>query len=110
LVDTMHERKAMLAQMADAVVALPGGCGTMEELMEIITWKKLGIFTKPIVILNIEGYFDELLFMLKKAVSEHFMRPEHQSMWQVVDRPDQVVEAITNAFQWNSADRQWAVM
>jgi len=60
--------------------------------------------------LNIEGYFDELLFMLKKAVSEHFMRPEHESMWQVVDRPDQVVEAITNAFQWNSADRQWAVM
>jgi len=110
LVDTMHERKAMLAQMADAVVALPGGCGTMEELMEIITWKKLGIFTKPIVILNIEGYFDELLLMLKKAVSENFMRPEHQSMWQVVDRSDKVVEAITTALQWNSADRRWAVM
>jgi len=110
LVDTMHERKAMLAQMADAVVALPGGCGTMEELMEIITWKKLGIFTKPIVILNIEGYFDELLLMLKKAVAEHFMRPEHQSMWQVVDRSDQVVEAITNALLWNSDNRQWAVM
>jgi uncharacterized protein (TIGR00730 family) len=90
----MHTRKKTMATMADAVVALPGGCGTMEELLEIITWKQLGLFTKPIVILNINGYYDDLLRLLEKAIAEKFMRHEHHTMWQVADNPAQVFESL----------------
>ena len=68
--ETMHERKNLMAEMSDAVITLPGGCGTLEELLEIITWKQLGIYLKPIVILNINGYFTPLLNMLEKAIEE----------------------------------------
>lgn len=110
LVDTMHERKARMAKMADAVVALPGGCGTLEELMEIITWKQLGIFTKPIIIVNMEGYFNPLIDMLEKALDEKFMREEHRSMWSVVDTSDQVLDAIQNAANWDESARSFAAV
>ena len=82
-VDTMHERKKLMADLSDAVIALPGGCGTLEELLEIITWKQLGLYLNPIVILNIKGYFDPLLAMFDRAVAENFMRPAHAAMWAV---------------------------
>ena len=63
---------------ADAVIALPGGCGTLEELLEVITWKQLGIFTKPIVIVNMNGFFNDLISMLHRAIDENFMRNEHK--------------------------------
>jgi uncharacterized protein (TIGR00730 family) len=92
--ETMHERKAKMATMSDAAIALPGGCGTFEELLEIITWKQLGLYPKPIIIVNIEGYFNPLIEMLKKAIEEKFMQTEHAGMWQVVSLPDQVTAAI----------------
>ena len=110
LVDTMHERKEKMAMMADAVVALPGGCGTLEELMEVITWKRLGIFTKPIVIVNLEGYFDALILMLDRAVNEHFMRDVHRQMWVVVKTPEEVIPAIQNSVLWNSTARSFAAL
>ena len=110
LVDTMHERKEKMAMMADAVVALPGGCGTLEELLEVITWKRLGIFTKPIVIVNIEGYFDALITMLNRAVDEHFMRDEHRQMWKVVETPEEVLNAIQNSTTWDSNARSFAAL
>ena len=64
-VESMHERKQLMAQLSDAVIALPGGCGTLEELLEIITWKQLGLYLNPIVILNVGGFFDPLLQMLE---------------------------------------------
>ena len=67
--ETMHERKQRMADLADAVIALPGGCGTFEELLEIITWKQLGLFTNPIVILNTDGYYDALLALFERAVT-----------------------------------------
>lgn len=67
-VDSMHERKRLMAEKSDAVIALPGGCGTLEELLEIITWKQLGLYLQPIVILNTNGFFDPLLTMLDKAI------------------------------------------
>lgn len=70
-VENMHERKQLMADLSDAVIALPGGCGTLEELLEVITWKQLGLYLNPIVILNIKGYFDPLLAMLQKAVDEN---------------------------------------
>jgi len=110
LVDTMHERKEKMAMMADAVVALPGGCGTLEELLEVITWKRLGIFTKPIVIVNLDGYFDDLINMLNRAVDEHFMREEHRQMWEVVETPEQVIGAFQNSVSWDSNARSFAAL
>jgi len=110
LVETMHERKEKMAMMADAVVALPGGCGTLEELLEVITWKRLGIFTKPIVIVNIEGYFDALIAMLNRAVDEHFMREEHRQMWVVVETPEEVLLAIHNSANWDENARSFAAL
>ncbi len=94
LTNTMHERKEEMAQLADAFVALPGGVGTLEELMEIITWKQLGIHAKPIVIINTNGYYDKLIELLEHAADELFMRLEHLKMWEVIDEPEQVFEAL----------------
>ncbi len=106
----MHERKERMAQEADAVVALPGGCGTMEELMEIITWKQLGLFLHPIVILNIDEYYTPMIEMLQRAIDENFMRSEHARMWQVVTTPQEAVEAMRSAPQWDRNIRKIAAI
>jgi uncharacterized protein (TIGR00730 family) len=107
---TMHERKELMAQMSDAAVALPGGCGTLEELLEIITWKQLGIYIHPVVIVNINGYFDPLLEMLQKAMDGKFMRAEHAAMWQVVSCAEEVIPAIKNAPKWHTSARGFAAI
>lgn len=109
-VETMHERKQMMANIADAAVALPGGCGTLEELLEIITWKQLGLFTKPIIIVNLDGYFNPMLEMLKKTVDEQFMRQEHCQMWEVVETPEKVIEAIHHSVKWDKNFRKFAAI
>ena len=108
--ETMHERKELMARMADAVIALPGGCGTMEELLEIITWKQLGLYLNPIIILNVDGYYDPLLDMLHKAVDEHFMRPQHTGIWRVATTPAQAVEMAYNTPRWNEEVRKYAAL
>ncbi len=80
VVRSMHERKALMADLADAFVALPGGLGTWEELCEVLTWAQLGIHDKPCGILNAEGYYDGLLALLDHAVAERFVRPEHRAL------------------------------
>ncbi|VBB47332.1 conserved hypothetical protein [uncultured Paludibacter sp.] len=108
LTETMHERKEKMANLADAVVALPGGCGTIEELMEVITWKQLGIFNKPIVILNVNGYYTHLIAQLEQAVKENFMIEKHKEMWSVVEKAEDVMEAINNATSWDETARNFA--
>ncbi|MEE2752882.1 MAG: TIGR00730 family Rossman fold protein [Candidatus Latescibacterota bacterium] len=93
-VNNMHERKKLMLELADAVVALPGGCGTLEELMEAVTWKQLGLFTGPIVIVNQDGYYDPLLTMLRTCIHERFMNTYHETIWQVTDRVSQVFKAF----------------
>lgn len=110
VVETMHERKEKMAFMSDAAVALPGGCGTMEELLEAITWKQLGIFTKPIIIVNTNNYFDPLIQMLEKAVNENFMRELHKNIWTVVESADEVLEAIRLAPVWDNRVRKFAAI
>ncbi len=107
---TMHERKAYMAAIADAAIALPGGVGTLDELMEIITWKQLCIFSKPVIIVNINGYFDPLIQMFEKAIAENFMRVEHGSIWQVVNRIEDVLPAIENSSDWNKDITKFAVV
>jgi uncharacterized protein (TIGR00730 family) len=77
-VDTMHQRKAMMADLSDAFVALPGGLGTFEELFEVWTWSQLGIHNKPLGLLNIAGYYDPLIAMVEHGVTEGFLRAKHR--------------------------------
>ena len=83
-----------MAEKSDAVIALPGGCGTLEELLEIITWKQLGLYLNPIVILNTNGFFDPLLEMLENAIEGYFMRKQHGDIWHVAHSPEEAVELV----------------
>lgn len=107
---SMHERKERMAALSDAVIALPGGCGTMEELLEIITWKQLGLYFNPVVILNTAGYYDPLLSLLEKAVDQNFMRSEHQKMWVVASTPQEAIDALFSAPEWNGSVRKFAAI
>lgn len=102
--DSMHTRKERMVQNVDAAIALPGGCGTLEELMEIITWKQLGLFLKPIIILNTDHFFDPLLAMLDKCVEENFMSEQLKKTWTVVNTAEEVIPAIQNAYGWEEND------
>lgn len=101
VVSDMHARKKRFLDGTDALVALPGGCGTLEELLEVITLKRLGLFNKPIIILNTGGFYDPLLAMFDRCINEKFMNSDSANMWSVVDHPNQVVEAIENAPSWH---------
>jgi uncharacterized protein (TIGR00730 family) len=106
----MHERKQLMADLSDAVIALPGGCGTLEELLEVITWKQLGLYLNPIVILNIKGYFDPLLAMLQKAVDENFMRAQHSAIWHVAATAGEAVELVHTVPLWDASIRKFAAI
>lgn len=108
ITQTMHERKAKIVDISDAMVALPGGIGTFEELLECLTWKQLGLHNNPVVILNMEGYYDSLLKCLDLMIDEQMMRPIHREMFVVVDTPQEVLPAIMNAPQWDSSTRRLA--
>ena len=108
VVGDMRERKHRMLQDSDAVVALPGGSGTYEELFEALTMKRLGQWVKPVVIVNTIGFYDGLLEFLRHSVDECFMGRNHLNMWSVVDEPEQVLEAIENAHAWHSDALQYA--
>jgi len=91
VVETMHERKALMESLADGVIALPGGFGTLEELFEIVTWAQLGIHAKPIGLLNVAGYWDQLLTFIDHVVDERFVRPEHREALLVADSPAELI-------------------
>ncbi len=110
VVADMHERKRAMLDAADAIVALPGGCGTLEELFEAITWKRLGLYLGPIVLVNTRGFFAPCLELLARCVGERFMDERHLSMWRVVEEPKGVIEAIRDAPQWTSDNRNFAVL
>ncbi|GAB3639411.1 LOG family protein [Spirosoma arcticum] len=99
--DTMHERKAKFLEDIDGLVTLPGGSGTLEELLEAITLKRLGQFTKPIVILNTNGFYNPLRQMLEKCVSENFMNEKHLKMWTFVNEPEDVIPGLLQAPPWH---------
>jgi uncharacterized protein (TIGR00730 family) len=107
---TIHERKERMAQASDAIVALPGGCGTMEELLEIITWKQLGLFKGSIVILNINGYYSPLIEMLEKAVEQSFMHEAHASIWAVANTAEEALMHVLSAENWIENPRHFAVV
>jgi len=94
VVQTMHQRKALMADLADAFIALPGGYGTLEEFCEIVTWSQLGIQQKPCGLLNVENYWDGLLAMLEHAVNEGFLRAENRVLVLVASTPEEMLERL----------------
>ena len=95
IVDSMHERKALMADLSDAFIALPGGIGTLEELLEAMTWAQLGLHDKPCGLLNVDRYFDRLLAFLDHLVDQRFLHPAHRSMLLAEER----AEALLDAFE-----------
>ena len=110
IVEDMRERKHQLLTGSDAVVALPGGCGTMEELMEALTLKRLGLYFKPIILLNTRGFYAPLEAFLHSMIEERFMNPEHAAMWNLAEQPEDVLDAIRQAAPWDPAARDYAVV
>lgn len=110
LVDDMRQRKERMLQGSHGVIALPGGCGTMEELFEAITLKRLGLFVYPIILVNTRQFFDSLVKLLSSAIAERFMDPRHDAMWQVVAEPEDVMKALASAAPWSKAAQQFAAL
>ena len=109
-VDSMHERKQKMADLSDAVIALPGGCGTLEELLEVITWKQLGLYLNPIIVLNTNGFFDPLFGMLGRAIEENFMCRQHGDIWKVASTPEEAVELLYTTPKWDISIRKFAAI
>jgi uncharacterized protein (TIGR00730 family) len=101
-VGDLHERKRALLDGVDAVVALPGGSGTLDELLEAISLKRLGSFLGPIVMVNTGGFFDPCIELLERCIAERFMDARHRAMWQLVSEPEEVLEAFRSAPEWSS--------
>ena len=97
VVGTMHEREQLMFEMADAFVAFPGGFGTLEEIIEMLTWKQLGIHGKPVVFANIEGYFDPLLAQFDAAIRKKYARPEDRILYAVADSTQAILTMLEGA-------------
>jgi uncharacterized protein (TIGR00730 family) len=106
VVGSMHERKALMVELADAFIALPGGIGTLEELFEVYTWAQLGLHRKPCALLNVEGYYDGIAGFLAVAVEERFLREEHREMLMVEREPRALIERLRE-YQPDSVQPKW---
>ena len=96
VVDSMHQRKALMAELSDAFIALPGGYGTFEEFCEVLTWTQLGLQRKPCGILNVDGYFDPLLKLFDHAVAEQFLKPVHRGLVIADDNAESLVARLND--------------
>jgi len=110
LVEDLRTRKHAMLTLSEAAVALPGGSGTLEELLEAITLKRLGLYVNPIVLINTRGFFNPLVRLLEHAVAERFMDERHLGMWQLVDTPEEVPAALERAPPWSSEARAFAAV
>ena len=106
VVGSMHERKALMAELADAFIALPGGLGTLEELFEVYTWAQLGLHRKPCALLNVEGYYDGIEDFLAHAVTERFVREEHRELLLIEQDPRALLDRI-RSFEPDTAVLKW---
>ena len=110
IVEDMRERKHRMLEGADAVVALPGGCGTLEELFEALTLKRLGKYIGPIILVNTRGFYNGIVAALEHCIAERFMDARHREMWTLVSEPEEVLNAIQTAPSWDPENRNFAVL
>ena len=106
----MHIRQQKMAEESDAAIILPGGCGTFAEMMELITWKQLGLYLKPIVILNTNGYYDFMLQALQQAAEKNFMREQHTAIWCVAQTPEEALKLVLETPLWDTSIRRYAAI
>jgi len=106
----LHERKKLLIKNSDVVIALPGGSGTLEELVEVISLKRLGIFLKPIIIVNTKNFYDPLIELFKKMVEEKFLNPHHLKMWSVIQHPDELIDVIEKSNQYDKSSPDYPLI
>lgn len=106
----MHIRQQKMAEMSDAAIVLPGGCGTFAEMMELITWKQLGLYLKPIIILNTNGYYNPLIQALQQAIDMNFMRQQHSAIWQVASTPEDALGLVLETPLWDTSIRRFAAI
>jgi uncharacterized protein (TIGR00730 family) len=109
LVDSMEERLRVMLDESDAFVALPGGCGTLEEIFFVLSRKRLGLHGGPVILVNVGGYFDPCIEMLRRCVAERFMDERHAAMWSVVAEPEAAYAALEAMPTWTAASRGFAV-
>jgi len=107
VVDTMHERKALMAELAEAFIALPGGLGTLEEFAEVLTWAQLGIHRKPCGVLNVCHYYDSLIGFIDHAVDRQFISPAHREMLLVADSAAELLEKLETYQPPSGSKAQW---
>jgi uncharacterized protein (TIGR00730 family) len=110
VVEDMRERKHRLLTGSDAVVALPGGCGTLEELFEAMTLKRLALYFKPIVLLDVNGFYRPLQHFLESVIGQRFMNPEHRDLWTLVEHVGDVLPTIRSLPDWREDARDYAVV
>jgi uncharacterized protein (TIGR00730 family) len=110
VVDDIRSRKAGMLHGSDAVISLPGGSGTLEEVFEVLTLKRLGQFAGPVILVNTAGYFDRFAAILQYAVQQRFMSERHLAMWQLVDEPEDIVDALHAAEPWSSEALSFAAV
>ena len=110
LCDNLSDRKDLMIQRSDVIIALPGGVGTLEELLEIITWKQLGLYMKPIVVLNTQDYFSPLLRQLEQAVEQQFMSSLHATLWQVAATPEEALRLAVETPPLQEPIRKFAAL
>src|SRR3954453_6484967 len=108
IVDDMHERKRVMLELSDAAIALPGGCGTLEELFEAITWKRLGLYFGPIVLENVNGFYIPCIELLEGTIAEGFLNEKNRGMWTVASGPAEAVAAVRTAPVWSRDARNFA--
>lgn len=109
-VPDMHVRKRTIADMTQGAIVLPGGVGTWEEMFEIITWKQLGLYLNPIVIINAGGYYDPIIEMLNRAADGHFMRKEHLAGFQVATNAQEAIDMLLSMPRWDKSVRRFAAI
>ncbi len=110
IVADMHERKRVMLELSDAAIALPGGCGTLEELFEAITWKRLGLYFGPVVLVNVKGFFDPCIELLNRCVEERFMNEQHRAIWSVAEGVESVLQTLASAPPWSKDARAFAAV
>jgi len=110
LVEDLRTRKHAMLTASQAAIALPGGSGTLEELLEALTLKRLGLYLNPIVLVNTRNFFAPLVQLLRHAIDEHFMDPRHLHMWQLVQSPEEVPQALACAPAWSADARAFAAV
>jgi uncharacterized protein (TIGR00730 family) len=110
IVEDLRVRKHLMLSESHGLVALPGGCGTLEELFEALTLKRLGLYVHPIVLLNTRNYYAPLIELLNRAVEERFMAQQHLAMWQIVAEPEEIPHALANAPPWSAEARSFAAV